>query len=77
MNWICEKGGHCVDPCEGCEHYIEVEPVVHSQWVESPLRNHWFAKDTCANCGFHEKDYRDMYGYKRCPNCGAKMDLEE
>ena len=26
--WICEKGGRCVDPCDGCDHYIEVEPVV-------------------------------------------------
>lgn len=26
--FICEKSGRCVDPCDNCEHHIEVEPVV-------------------------------------------------
>ena len=26
--WICERGDHCVDSCDGCEYHIEVEQVV-------------------------------------------------
>ena len=26
--WICEKNGHCVDECDDCQHYIEVEQIV-------------------------------------------------
>ena len=57
--------------------HVDAVPVVHGQWIESPRRNHWFAKDVCGNCGFHEKDYRDLSGYNYCPNCGAKMDVKE
>ena len=26
--YICEKDGHCVDPCDDCDHYIEVETII-------------------------------------------------
>ena len=69
--WICEKGGHCVDPCEGCEHYIEVEPVVHGLWIHD-INNLY----GCSECMKRETmSPKKLKPY--CPNCGAKMDLEE
>lgn len=62
--------------------YAEAEPVKHGRWVpvdgESPC-DEWDC--TACNvrqtflCEMDEDDMRE--DYKRCPNCGAKMDLEE
>lgn len=58
----------------------DVAPVVHGDWME------WFPGD-CAlimtgeemlyRCSCCDVKYSDAEGYKYCPNCGAKMDLEE
>lgn len=53
----------------------DVEPVRHARWV-SRYAKHWKGKDECGECGFHEKDHRDLTHFRYCPNCGAKMDLE-
>ncbi len=60
-------------------------PVVHGRWMEQHVD---YASDCaideiqtlkCSVCGlYHTTPY--MYyvmHYKYCPNCGAKMDLEE
>ena len=51
----------------------DVEPVRHGRWVPSKFRNEI---ERCSKCG---KVFRhsSFYGYKFCPSCGAKMDLEE
>ena len=58
----------------------DVAPVRHGKWLE------WFPGDfalimtgeemlyRCSSC---DAKYSDAEGYKYCPNCGAKMDLEE
>lgn len=51
----------------------DVEIVRQGVWV-SRFAKHWKGKDECGECGFHEKDRRDLSHYKYCPNCGAKMD---
>ena len=58
----------------------DVAPVRHGKWLE------WFPGD-CAlimtgeemlyRCSSCDAKYSDAEGYKYCPNCGAKMDLEE
>lgn len=52
----------------------DVAPVVHGRWV--------YGEDVgiqCSVCGadaFTEGDYRQVKS-RYCPNCGAKMDLED
>ena len=51
---------------------VDAAPVKHGRWVEETDRvNHWH----CSNCivvwGVTHR------AFKYCPNCGAKMDLEE
>jgi rRNA maturation endonuclease Nob1 len=67
--WICEKGSHCVDGCDGCKHFIEVEPVVHGRW-EKHGKHDW----RCTVCK-RGVPY-SFTGFNYCPNCGAKMDGE-
>ena len=54
---------------------VDAVEVVHGEWV-SRLAKHWKGKDECGECGFHERDHRDLSHYNYCPNCGAKMDGE-
>jgi membrane protease subunit (stomatin/prohibitin family) len=54
---------------------VEAVPVRHGRWV-SRYAKHWKGKDECGECGFHEKDHRDLSHMKYCPNCGAKMNKE-
>lgn len=57
--------------------HLELAPVKHAAWYEG---NGYFDYDIdcsvptyiCSNCK-SEEDYKSDY----CPNCGAKMDLEE
>jgi hypothetical protein len=75
--WVCEKrGSNCVEPCSECEYYIEVEPVVHSQWniIKYDKENESVFIE--CECGATFKlsmfDFGLCYNY--CPNCGAKME---
>ena len=71
---------------------IEVEPVRHGRWViekrhtvsRNPyIDDNYFASATCSECGFciHAETksfgYPDLNTTNYCPNCGAKLDLEE
>ena len=49
---------------------IEVEPVVHGEWIYENYTWH------CGVCGFHPfKGYIPKEpGFNFCPNCRAKMD---
>lgn len=46
--------------------------VKRGRWIAKNPR-HWKGKDECGECGFHEKDYRDLSHYNYCPNCGVMM----
>ena len=55
---------------------IDVEPVAHGRWVSVPYK----LARVCSVCN-RDEPYKfadidaDVYDY--CPNCGAKMDLED
>lgn len=57
----------------------DAEPVVHGCWIEytkviipEPY-NKWEQAWKCSECGFDD----GFVAYNFCPNCGARMDLEE
>ena len=52
----------------------DVSPVVHGRWIG----DHDYLK--CPECGIMVKQdftFFDIGNWNYCPNCGAKMDLEE
>ncbi len=55
----------------------DVTSARHGRWVHNNLAAHWYAKNECSECSYHEADQRDISYYRFCPYCGAKMDLEE
>lgn len=72
----------CCDEAALVKHFptADAEPVKHGRWVMTlytttskrgrVISNKKFA---CSECGYHNGRKRNNY----CPNCGAKMDLEE
>lgn len=54
----------------------DVEPVRHGRWVHTDSAAHWYGKDECSECTYHEHDRSDLSHFRYCPNCGAKMDEE-
>lgn len=58
----------------------DVAPVVHARWIRPHWRNSNYCCD-CSECG-GEAMHRDYQWNKNgiypiCPNCGAKMDIED
>lgn len=51
----------------------DVEPVRHGRWKY--YRKRGFA--VCTECSFERKLDADFGRAIACPNCGAKMDVEE
>ena len=50
---------------------IEAEPVVHAYWQIYNESGDW----RCSHCKvYHFHNGAMIKKYKRCPNCGAKMD---
>ena len=57
------------------EKAADVAPVRHGEWVACGDGDNvpW----VCSHCGkTTDNKYKVMYG-KYCPNCGAKMDMED
>ena len=51
----------------------EIKEVVHGKWHGKPIFG--YATVVCSNC---QSGYMENQGkWKYCPECGAKMDLEE
>jgi len=54
----------------------DVVPLVHGRWVSS----HGKLSRYCSICN-HDEPYKfadlEAHVFNYCPNCGAKMDLEE
>lgn len=75
FNWLAEE-------FEITEPRIDVEPVVHGQWIgiDSSFWKPTHSSDIpvfrktyrCSECG-----RRTAIAENYCPNCGAKMDKEE
>lgn len=52
---------------------IEAEPVKHGRWEKAAN-----LKPKCSLCGeYHLFAWPDYKKCNYCPNCGAKMDLED
>lgn len=76
---------HYTDGFDECVDRVENFPaadaaeVKHGKWVKP----HWRNSVSCANCSIcgAEAYHYDFHGvqktYRYCPNCGAKMDLED
>lgn len=50
------------------------KPIIHAHWIKMkhPCGNvNWYNKCSACDCDI------DLYDYKYCPNCGAKMDESE
>lgn len=58
---------------------IDAEPVVHGRWINERVRIKGYSVEysyECSSCGSPSGyDYHPWRNY--CPNCGAKMVLEE
>ena len=62
---------------------VDAKPVVHGRWVwvQGPCDDDYSlccSKCKCAAHGFFDDEDEYKYIYSNyCPNCGAKMDLED
>lgn len=77
--YICEKGARCLD-CpiiheneEPCEHMVEVEYVIHAEWVKG--KNGLYSCSHCdTTCPYDvQGDVIEYWDCPRCPKCGAVM----
>lgn len=63
------------------EPTADVQKVRHGRWKYKILDNFKKVECTCTHCGWSGVDnydsYVDISDFEYCPNCGAKMDLEE
>ncbi len=60
------------------EKKADVAPVVHGRWVEWYPPKHMIltGEEMLYRCSSCDAKYSDVEGYRFCPHCGAKMDLE-
>ena len=64
---------------------VDAAPVKHGRWEGNETCDAydvvgvktWAVKLKCSVCGFVHKFIEAHMCYEFCPNCGAKMDLEE
>ena len=58
---------------------VDAEPVRHGKWEIT--KDDYYCVAKCSLCheewSFEVYDDIESLNYKYCPNCGAKMDLEE
>ena len=52
---------------------IDIAPVMHGSWGEGRFNTRGDYEEQCTN----RKMFSISYGSDHCPNCGAKMDLED
>lgn len=56
--------------CVKAEPAADVAPVRYGEWIADD-----YAYNRCSVCGWEWDDREYVTPY--CPNCGAKMDLED
>lgn len=55
---------------------VDAAPVKRGEWVMSRKYKPWFTCSACEDC-YVDGEWVDGHKWSYCPNCGAKMDLEE
>lgn len=55
----------------------DVAPVRHGRWVESSIPCEKYVCSECGGACWYYDYQGDVAKSRYCPNCGAKMDLEE
>jgi hypothetical protein len=67
------------DAIETVKHLpsADVEPVRHGRWEYNAQTIHTQSLMRCSFCGWWTLDPSVDGAYHYCPNCGAKMDLEQ
>ena len=51
---------------------IEISRVRHGRWIHTDLAAHWYGKDECSECTYHEHDRRDLSHFNYCPTAAQK-----
>ena len=80
MNDVPEQVGYSREDAADCIRYMDaadVDPVRHGRWIDAYPDiepNPMFMYGICSECGFEQGISKYL---KYCPNCGAKMDLED
>lgn len=73
---------HFINGIESVLEYVEnlpaadVSPVQHGRWINANSRPKTYER-RCTACGGRAYFCGVGCSYKYCPNCGAKMDLED
>ena len=78
MSSACNK---CVLAKARCYEYKDAEKIYNAgyrkqsegEWVHTDMAQHWFGKDECNQCHYHDCKRIDLTHLKFCPNCGAHM----
>ncbi len=58
---------------------LDVAPVVHGEWLKTDAYPHKLYCSCCFRTALPNAEWAKQYGLNHayCPNCGAKMDLED
>lgn len=52
------------------------EPIKRGKWINAYIRDVHYLK--CSECGeYTESIWHANFDYKYCPNCGAKMEVND
>lgn len=68
--------------CSGALELLKEQPIVHGRWVKMTgmMPPEYHGHYECSECRWHMRGPRDSLRKEEelsyCPNCGAKMDLE-
>lgn len=74
---------HYLDTCGNIEFLkayldgaptVDAEPVPHGRWRKVNEKETFFDIRVCTNCEEFRINGDNIRIFKRCPNCGAKMD---
>ena len=55
---------------------VDVEPVRRGRWVKRTgmMPPEFHGHYACSECGWHGKNFEKELQFRRCPECGAKME---
>ena len=57
---------------------VDALPVVHGKWIHPDQQEEKLISGICSHCRWEAHYYEDdVVDMPYCPNCGARMDLEE